>query len=368
MIAVLLVAGAVAPACVEGTISERLVCAERLLAAGETQSAEAVARRALGARPKSARARIVLARAAELRGQRADAIALLREVERQGPALYARRAAQLRRRLEYDRTRWEAGAAVGAFYDGDADPLRAGRQPAARSTLRTYGGLALKGRLRGRFRAGLERSVHLDSDAELAARDRTGGWLEARMDAPVFGRWDLGTRIEGRGAMAGRDADVMHHVGGGAGVWLSRRPGVFSPWVEARGLVFRFGEAVPEVDVQLVGDAAVGAASHVGGNRFTLRLGGRAVGPDGSSRALSADVGWDATPGPVQLSARVGAALQRGAFHDSARPRAALLARVRIGGGWALRADAAWRQVEVIDAPVERVTRIVVGGGVEWRL
>jgi len=359
----LLLVALLAPSSCTGTTGQRLVCAERLLARGAVEAAEAEGRRALGANPRSGRAKLVLARAAERRGQRADALALLREVERDGPRVYAERAARIRRRLLHKTHHWAAGVALLTHYDRDVAPEIEGSQGATRSMVAAHGGLVLRGGFRGRLLAGFERSAHLTGDA--GDRDLTGGWVDARVEHAIIERWDLGARLEGRGAAVGRSASTFHHAGGGVGVFFARRPGVFSPWIEGRGLVFEYGEA-QAVDAQLVGDLGVGAATHVQRMRFSLRLGGRAVGPSEDYRELSTDVGWDAVFGRAQLGLRIGTSLRDG-VRASVRPRASAFVRFGLGGGLALRVDGAWRDVETLEVPIEVPARVVVGGGIEWR-
>jgi len=170
----------------------------------------------------------------------------------------------------------------------------------------------------------------------------------------------LGLRLEGRGALSGRRG-TPHHSGGGLGAWWGRGVSPFSPWLEVRGVYYRFAEQTGYADPDaFVLEGGLGAATHWRRFRGTLRLGALRVVNDDGFDETAADLGGDVVLGPVVLSARGGTALR----DDALRPRASLGARWALGRGVALRLDTRWRAL-VGEAP-EAWSRWVAGLTVEW--
>jgi hypothetical protein len=320
----------------------RLSWAHALLEAGDAGGAEREARRVLREWPTSFRPHMVLAGVAFARGRYALARSELSKVAAAAPppiALAARRA--LVRLAQHPGSGWTVRGVMGGAYDTRAEPPElasddAQGTPAFRVNL---GAGAQWRRVAGRWRyrvgGGVDRTGHV---GEAGARDRLLARGAVRATGTVGGGL-LGLRLEGRGALAGR-VGTPHHVGGGLGAWYGAAAGPLSPWLEGRGLVYRFADG-PDAGVL---DVGLGLTTHARRWRGTARLGALRVARTDGYLALGGDVGVDLLLGPVVLGVQAGAAVR----DDDAglRPRAKVVTRWRLGERWSVLGDLRWRSAE----------------------
>jgi hypothetical protein len=310
--------------------------------------------------PASRRAQIALAAAAHATGDADTAIAALRTVAAGDDALAATASSSLRR-LEQAARDWGVRGVVGVDYDsrahGDELPLRDDDpgEAAARARL----GVAADARWAlAKWRLGMgfgaERTAHLAAADSAGDNDR--GLLWGRLRSVRTGTLGVvGLSVEGRGALSGRVGDP-HHVGGGLGAWWGRGVSPFSPWLEVRGLGYRFGEAAGVSDTAWSGEVAVGATTHQGAWQGTLRLSAlEVVAEDAGFTEPGADVGLRGVVRGATLGLRGGVGWRA---LESWRPRAAADARLPLTDRVALLARVHWRA-----APEWQ--RFVAGVGVE---
>ncbi len=331
-----------------------LALAHALLQAGQVEEAEREAKAVLAQWPKSLRPRMVLAGVAFARGDLQAATTELKAVAERAPAPLARAArAALERLQRGPSSPWVLRGLVGAAYDTRAAPPEAGLDDEGEAATRVLIGVGTdwkkrSGAWRGAFGFDLDRSQHLGGAEE---RDRTLARAQGKLvrDLPAG---LVGARLEARGALT--DAVTPHHAGGGAGLWYGRGVSPFSPFVELRGLYFRFADrADPDA---WVGDLGVGATTHRQRWRGTLRLNALHVINDEGFTELGGDLGGDLLLGPVLLDAKVGLGLRED--FSEVRPRGQLGARWRVGESWSLLADLRYRGASDYD-------RLVAGLHVE---
>ena len=316
----------------------RLALAHGLLKAGQVDEAEQEAQAVLAQWPESLRPHLVLAGVAFARGDLEGARGALSLVAERAPApLAAAARASLERLGRGPASPWSLRGVMGAAYDTRAAPPEVGLDEddgEAATRLRLGVGADWKrtaGPWRGDFGFGVDRTLHLGGAEE---RDRLLALAQGRLvrDLPAG---LVGARLEARGALT--EAVTPHHGGGGLGMWYGRGVSPFSPFVEVRGLYFRFAE---QGDAW-VGDAGLGATTHLKRWRGTLRLGALRVLAGSGFAEYGADLGGDVLLGAMVLSAKGGLGLREG-FSDL-RPRAHLGLRWRLSPAWSLLGDLRYR-------------------------
>lgn len=350
-----------------------LAYGRRLLDAGALDGAEGCARRVLARWPAAVRARLLLARVALARGDRAGAEALLADVEARGPApavVEARRIRGAMPPVVAPAGRWVARLAVGGHYDTRAATLAAVEDPLPRAA----DPAALRGVLTGdvgyvraspqrlwRVRLGLDRTAHAvtDDQVEPGPLDRTSLWADGQFEQRVGGG-RLGVGGELRGTLAGRLGEP-HHVAAGLLGWWRRPRATFAPWVRLRGYGFAFADDTGREPVEAWTELAAGGRVSVGPFAIDGRLGGQWVGP--GERGFYG-VGADVRP---EYGGRLGAVYLVGGFGwrratgvDVLVPRAGVGAVLRLGERWSLGADAVWQRAWRVDGRGE-VDRLVAG-------
>lgn len=270
-----------------------------------------------------------------------------------GPIAGAAERAQARLQAGARISTWRVRGSAGAFYDTRALPSDpdVSADAAADPSWRALVGAGVdwkqpRGRLLLRAGGHVDRSAHFLGPDDVGTRDRLLLRTDGRATYGIPDAGLVGARVEGRGALVGRTGEV-HHGGGGLGLSWGRGVHRVSPWLDARGLYFRFAERAGHEDPDAFAvEAGAGVATHWRRLRGTLRLGAlRVVNDDGYDEAL-ADLGGDVVLGPVQLSGRAGAALRDEVAVGALRPRAALVARWTLRYGVALLADARWRAAD----------------------
>lgn len=355
-----------------------LAYGQRLLDAGAPVDAEACADAVLDRWPDAVRARLLLARVALARRDRAAAERLLAEVDERGPAPARLEAARLRGDLPppapVTAARFTARAAIGAHYDtraavlAAADPLPREADPAALRAVFTgdVGYVRARPDRVWRARLGLDRTAHFATDAPVEAGplDRTSLWTDAQHEAGALDRFGLGAEL--RGTLAGRLGEP-HHLAAGLLAWWRRPTAPLAPWARLRAYGFAFGDAAGDSydPLEAWTELATGARVSHGPWALDARLGAQWVGP-GERGFIGA--GADLRP---ELAGRLGALYLLGGLGwrriddgDLLAPRAGLGASARLGGGVSLGVDALWQRAARVDGRAA-VDRYVAGLVVE---
>ncbi len=360
-----------------------LAFADRLLASGAVDQAQACAQRVIAAWPDAVRARLMLARVALARGQSERARALLEPIAATGPRVAADEARRLLgpTAAAPPPGRWGGRLALGGYHDSraaaldperrgqivDDDPLPVADDPAAWR-------LALAGEAAWtradpdgvvRLRGGLDRTLHIAEAADPGRLDHTSLWLDGHREHRL-GADRLGYGGELRGTLAGRLGDP-HHLGLGLVGWWRRAGPSGGPWARVRLFGFAFAETDDGASpAELWSEAAVGGTWKAGLFSVDGRLGGQWVGPgDRSYAGIAADVrpGISGALGGVYLLGGFG--WRRAVVGDAIAPRVGAGGRLELGGRAALAVDGIWQQARRTDVEGARIDRIVVGSTLE---
>lgn len=353
-----------------------LAFGHRLLDAGAVASAEACAASVLHRWPDAVRARLLLARVALARGDRAAAEALLRDVEARGPAPAVLEAGRMRGAMPPPVAaaagRFTARAAVGAHYDTRAavlatvdDALPDTADPAALRAVFTgdVGYVRASSARLWRARIGLDRTVHTAAEAPVEAGplDRTSLWADGQYERGGADRFGFGGEL--RGTLAGRIGE-SHHVAAGLLGWWRRPAAPGAPWARMRAYGFAFGSGAERDREPLEAwtELAVGGRIARGAWALDGRLGGQWVGPGPRGfYGLGADLRPEFTGrlGTLYLVGGLGwRHVERG---DLLAPRAGVGAHAEIGDGWSIGVDGIWQRAAWIDDRAAAVDRFVAG-------
>ncbi|MCB9542027.1 MAG: hypothetical protein H6703_06240 [Myxococcales bacterium] len=347
-----------------------LAYGQRLLDAGAPLDAEACAHAVLDRWPDAVRARLLLARVALARGDRARPPRSSPTSKPAAPPARPPRSRPDPRRPPPPATatagRFTARAAVGAHYDtraaalATADPLPRAADPAALRAVFTgdVGYVRARPHHLWRARVGLDRTAHFATDAPIEAGplDRSSLWTDAQFEAGATDRFGLGAEL--RGTLAGRLGEP-HHLAAGLLAWWRRPTAPLAPWARLRAYGFAFGDAAGDSYDPLEAWTELAAGGRVTHGPWALdaRLGAQWVGP-GDRGFFGA--GADLRP---ELAGRLGALYllaglgwRRVDDGDLLAPRAGLGANTPLGAGWTLGLDALWQRAAWIDgrAAVDR--------------